>query len=349
MKLTQFAKRLIRQINTLNRIPSRNFNNFYKKRSIYSRTNNTNSPENSENNPNSTFQSDPLPPSPTPSPNEEIIYHEHPHDEFITPEKTKYRQNNDNELLKFKIYGEENHVAIVDLYPNSSIKSGSSKVVYMTNGVELESNVGGMMSGIKRMFTGSSLMMSHYTYSLPTGYGRVAFSEDLPSKIIPVRLSDYGGEIICQKGAFVCGTPDIEIKIETVKSAGIGLFGGEGFILQKITGGPNSTALIKAGGSLIKKRLRPGEKIKIRPGLIVMRECSVDYDIQYVGSIKNVFGAGSLFFATLTGPGDVYVQTMDIDAFISEVVSRVNKRDSTNGWDVVNSFVGKKGDDGNDK
>lgn len=317
------------------------FNNFYKKRSLYNKDSTVSKAENVS----STEPKQTQPSNQSNTNNDEIIYHEHTNDEFITPDKLEYRRNHPNESLKFNIYGEENHMAVVDIHPNKSIRSGSSKVVYMTNGVEIESNVGGFMSGIKRMVGGSSVLFPEYKYSLNSGYGRVAFAEDMPSKIIPIRLGDHGGEIICQRGAFVCGTPDVEITFEMVKNLSVGVFGGEGLFVQKIKGGNDSTVLIKAGGSLIKKILRDGEKIKIRPGLIVMRQASVNFDIQYVGSIKNIVGAGSIFFATLTGPGEIYIQTMDIDSFISEVASKASNSNKNSALGILNSFVNKAGSD----
>jgi len=267
---------------------------------------------------------EPTPPSYSPilyEDDKEIVYEDHPIYESIEITDRDYRESRKNEKLRFKISGLESQVAIIDIYPGQKIKSETDKVIYMTSGIEMSTIIGGFMSSFKRLFTGSTLFMSEYFFKYTKGFGRVAFAENFPSKIIPLRFSDYNGSIICQKGAFLCGTDDVEIDLEFTKKFKTSLFGGD-YILQKLKG--TGTCLIHAGGSIIKRRLRDKEKIKVSIGLIVCFESSVHYEKEFILNVKNMIGAGSLVFATLTGPGDVFMQTMHFEDLVNEIVDNIN-------------------------
>jgi uncharacterized protein (TIGR00266 family) len=257
-----------------------------------------------------------------------IIYSTHPDLDHIdnSDPLSEYNKSLEGEEFIFQIAGQENQIAIIDIYPGKKIKSESAKIMYMTDGVDMTTSAsGGFTSAFKRLFTGGTILMTEFSFNFSKGFGRVGFGEPFPSKILPIRLNNIGGEIICQKGAFICGSPDIEIEVfrTNLKTA---IFGGEGLFLQKIMG--NGTCLIKAGGSIIKRTLREKEKLKIRPGLIIAFETSVNYTIEYIGGV-NMFGTGSIFFATLTGPGNIYIQTMDFDNMVDEIIKRIPSRRST--------------------
>jgi uncharacterized protein (TIGR00266 family) len=250
-----------------------------------------------------------------------IVYETHPIYESIEITDRDFRESRLNEKLKFKISGLESQIAIIDIYPGQKIKSETDKVVYMTSGIKMNTIIGGFMSSFKRLFTGSTLYITEYYYKYDKGFGRVAFAENFPSKIIPIRFSDYNGAIICQKGAFLCGTDDIEIDLEYSKSLKSTLFGGS-YLLQKLKG--TGTCLIHAGGSLIRKRLRVKEKIRVSVGLIVCFEASVKYEKEFISSVKNMIGAGSVTFCTLTGPGDVFIESMHFEDLVNEIVDNIN-------------------------
>lgn len=263
-----------------------------------------------------------------------IIYAELPELDHIDNSNplSEYHKSMEYEDLIFKIAGQENQIAIVDILPGKIIKSESAKLMYMTDGVEMNTSAaGGFFSSIKRRLTGGTIFMTEFTYNFPTGIGRVGFGESYPSKILPIRLNKYGGEIICQKGAFICGSPDTDIQLHTTNWR-TGFLGGEGFILQKITG--NGICLIKAGGSIIKRQLRDKEKLKIKPGLVIAFENTVNFAIETIGgfnmqTVKNSIGAGTLILATLTGPGTIYIQTMDFDNLVNEISKRLPSRGSS--------------------
>jgi len=190
----------------------------------------------------------------------------------------------------------------------------------MEDGIEMQTSTdGGVFKGIKRMFTGESFFITSF---MNNGYGKkhVAFAAPYPGKIIPLNLGKMGNQFICQKDAFLCAAQGIEIEIEFTRRLGAGIFGGEGFILQRLTG--NGLAFIHAGGTIMKRILGPGEKLKVDTGCLVAFETSVDYDIKFIGGFKNsLFGGEGLFFAQLTGPGIVYLQSLPFSRLADRVMA----------------------------
>ncbi len=181
---------------------------------------------------------------------------------------------------------------------------------------------GGISSGFKRMLTGQNLFVSDFTYTGPT-QGEVALGTDFPSKILRLNLDDYAeNTLICQKGAFLCAPHTVSIEMEFTKSLTGGFFGGEGFILQKLTG--TGDVFVKAGGMLVRRVLQSGEILRISSGCLVAFTRGVEYDVQMVSGFKNVmFGGEGLFFTTLTGPGTVWLQSMPPDRMISEIARKM--------------------------
>ena len=166
------------------------------------------------------------------------------------------------------------------------------------------------MTAGKRVLTGESLFMTTFT-AAGAGREQVAFASPYPGKIIPCHLDQMGGELICQKDAFLCAARGVQVGIAFQRKIGVGLFGGEGFIMQRLTG--DGIAMIHAGGTIVKRSLRPGETLRVDTGCLVAMQPSVHYDIQMQKGIKNMFfGGEGLFLAHLTGPGDVWLQSLPV-------------------------------------
>ena len=175
------------------------------------------------------------------------------------------------------------------------------------------------MSAGKRMLTGESLFMTAYT-NIGSGKKQVTFAAPYPGKIIPLDLHRLGGRITCQKDAFLCAAKGVSIGIEFQKKLGTGLFGGEGFIMEKLEG--DGMAFVHAGGHVEERELTPGELLKIDTGCIVAFTKEVQYDIQVVGGIKNtLFGGEGVFYATLRGPGKVWIQSLPISRLASRIMA----------------------------
>ncbi|GAB5032739.1 Hypothetical protein NocV09_01001850 [Nannochloropsis oceanica] len=223
-----------------------------------------------------------------------------------------------------RIEGAETQIVMVDLEPGQILRAETGSLLYMTDGVELETSLGGGLSaGLKRYMTGESMFISDFKYHGEEGTaGTVALGTEFPSKVIRVTLADYGGALICQKGAFLCGTHLTGMEMEFTKSFKTGFFGGEGFVLQRLTG--QGDAFIKAGGALIRRELAEGETLRVTSGALVAFAPSVSYDVQMMKGVKNVmFGGEGLFMTSLTGPGTVFLQSMPFDRVVASIASRV--------------------------
>jgi uncharacterized protein (TIGR00266 family) len=178
---------------------------------------------------------------------------------------------------------------------------------------------GKLLSAGKRVLTGESLFMTAFTNNAQ-GKKKVSFASPYPGKIIPLDLMELGNKVICQKDAFLCAAKGVSVGIALQRKLGTGIFGGEGFIMQKLEG--DGMAFVHAGGHVFEKTLQPGEVLKLDTGCVVAYTQQIDFDIQYVGGIRNtIFGGEGLFFATLRGPGKVWIQTLPISRLASRVLS----------------------------
>ena len=218
----------------------------------------------------------------------------------------------------------------IELDPQETAIAEAGAFMYMDDGIQMETIfgdgsvqqkgfMGKLLNAGKRLLTGESLFMTAFTHH---GYNKakVAFASPYPGKIIPLDLSTYHGKIICQKDAFLCAAKGVAIGIEFQKKLGTGLFGGEGFIMQKLEG--DGMAFCHAGGHVMKRTLNPGEVLRVDTGCIVAYTQDVDYDIQFIGGVKNtLFGGEGMFFATLKGPGEVWLQTLPISRLASRILS----------------------------
>ena len=190
-----------------------------------------------------------------------------------------------------RVEGQESQIVTVDLEPGQVLRAESGAMLYMTEGVEMETTTGGGMSaGFKRMLTGQNLMISDFRYTGVDGTrGTIALGTDFPSKIVRLSVDEYGGKIVCQKGALLCASHTIDVEMEFAKKMTTGFFGGEGFVLQSLTG--RGDVFIKAGGTLIRKDLKDGESLRISSGCLVAFSDGVDFDVQTMKGFKNfIFG-----------------------------------------------------------
>ena len=213
------------------------------------------------------------------------------------------------DVIDYKIYGDDMQLVEIELDPGEGVRAEAGTMTYMENGIEMQTSAGGgLFKGLKRMVTGETFFITTFLNS-----GRekqhVAFAAPYPGKVIPIDLTAFGGRFLCQKDAFLCAAQGTEIEIAFTKKLGAGLFGGEGFILQRLEG--DGLAFVHAGGTIIEKDLAAGESLRVDTGCLVAFAPTVNYDIKFVGGFKNaLFGGEGLFLAHLTGPGKVYLQSL---------------------------------------
>src|SRR6478752_4339054 len=234
--------------------------------------------------------------------------------------------------IDFKIYGDDMQFVEVELDPMEAVVAEAGGMMFMEDGIEMETIfgdgskanagfIGALMGAGKRLITGESMFMTVFQ-NRGTGKKRVAFGAPYPGKIIPVHLNDIGGELLAQKDSFLCAAKGVSLGIAFTKRLGAGFFGGEGFILQRLQG--DGLAFIHAGGTIYKRELKPGETLRVDTGCLVAFQPSVDYDIQYIGNIKSaLFGGEGLFFATLRGPGQVWLQSLPLSRLAGRIVAAV--------------------------
>ncbi|PWG80171.1 TIGR00266 family protein [Pararcticibacter amylolyticus] len=234
-----------------------------------------------------------------------------------------------NHEIDYRIFGEEMQYVEVELDPNETAVAEPGAFMMMDDGIQMQTifgdgsqQTGGILGKLfsagKRLLTGENLFMTAFTN---VGYGKksVSFASPYPGKIIPLDLYHLGGRVICQKDAFLCAAKGVSVSIEFQRKLGTGLFGGEGFIMQKLEG--DGMAFMHAGGHVLEKQLQPGELLKVDTGCLVGFTHGVDYDIQFVGGIRNtIFGGEGVFFATLRGPGKVWIQTLPVSRLAARIL-----------------------------
>ena len=233
--------------------------------------------------------------------------------------------------IDYKIFGDDMQFVEIELDPSEATVAEAGGMMYMDDGIEMETIfgdgsaqqqsglLGALMGAGKRLLTGESLFMTVFM-NRTAQKRRLAFAAPYPGKIIPVHLSEMGGELIAQKDSFLVAAKGVSIGIAFQRKLGVGLFGGEGFIMQRLQG--DGWAFIHAGGTLHERTLAPGEIIRVDTGCIVGFQPSVNYDIQYIGKIKTaIFGGEGLFFATLRGPGRVWLQSLPLSRLANRIIS----------------------------
>lgn len=226
------------------------------------------------------------------------------------------------DVIDYKIIGDDMQTVEVELDPGEGIRAEAGAMMYMEDGINMQTNAdGGLFKGFKRMLTGESFFITTFLHS-GRGKAKVAFSAPYPGKIIPLDLTSLGGTMLCQKDGFLCAARGIDIDIAFTKKLGAGIFGGEGFILQRLSG--DGMAFVHAGGTIIEKKLDVGQSLRVDTGCLVAFQPSVRYDIQFVGGFKNsLFGGEGLFFATLQGPGIVYLQSLPFSRLADRIKTAI--------------------------
>ncbi len=232
--------------------------------------------------------------------------------------------------IDYEIFGHETQYVEITLDPGEQCIAEAGALMFMTAGIEMNTVfgdpsaqdkgfLGKALSAGKRVMTGESLFMTTFT-NVAAGQAKVAFGSPYPGRMIPMHLDQLGGEIICQKDAFLCGARGIKVDIAFQKKIATGLFGGEGFIMQRLKG--DGIAIVHAGGTMMYRELRQGEQLRVDTGCIMALGPTINYDIQFVGGMKNAFfGGEGLFLATVTGPGPVWLQSLPFSRLAGRVAS----------------------------
>ncbi|MGC4376969.1 TIGR00266 family protein [Fictibacillus sp. Mic-4] len=236
-----------------------------------------------------------------------------------------------NHEIDYKLYGDDMQFVEVELDPDETVIAEAGALMMMDQDIRMETifgdgtNQGGFMGKLfgagKRLLTGESLFMTTFT-NVGTGKKHVSFAAPYPGKIVPMDLSEYDGKIICQKDSFLAAAKGVSVGIEFQRKIGTGFFGGEGFIMQKLEG--DGMAFVHAGGTIIEKELQAGDMLRVDTGCLVAMTKDVDYSIEFVKGVKTMlFGGEGLFFATLRGPGKVWVQSLPFSRLASRVVAAI--------------------------
>lgn len=236
--------------------------------------------------------------------------------------------------IDYELFGDDMQFVEVTLDPGEVTVAEAGAMMYMTDGIEMQTVfgdpskqqgfLGKLFDAGKRMVTGESLFLTTFG-AAGNKREQVAFAAPYPGKIIPMHLDELGGELICQKDAFLCAARGVQIGIAFQKKILAGLFGGEGFILQRLTG--DGIAFVHAGGTIHRRDLKTGETLRLDTGCLVALQPSVDYDIQMTRGIKNaVFGGEGLFLATLRGPGTVWLQSLPFTRLAGRILANVGRR-----------------------
>jgi uncharacterized protein (TIGR00266 family) len=232
--------------------------------------------------------------------------------------------------IDYQIHGDDMQFVEVELDPQEAALAEAGSMMFMDDGIEMETIFGdgsqqrsgfmGALAGAgKRLLTGESLFMTVF-WNRAQSKRRVAFAGPYPGRIIPITLADVGGELIAQKDSFLAAAKGVSLSIAFRRKLGVGLFGGEGFILQRLQG--DGLAFIHAGGALYNRNLSPGEVIRVDTGCVVAFQPTVEYDVQFVGKVKSaIFGGEGLFFVTLKGPGQVWLQSLPLSRLADRIVS----------------------------
>ena len=261
----------------------------------------------------------PSPPTPPPVPVQQA---------YQQPAQQPYQQpgyqGGPVKKLDYKIFGENLPAVSIHLDTGESIYTQSGGMTWMDQGIVMETNMkGGLMKGLGRMFSGDSLFIATYTASQPNQ--EIVIASTFPGSIAVIDVTSR--PIIAQKSAFLCAQPTVTLSAHVVRGLSSGLFGGEGFILQRFTGA--GTALLEIDGSLVERVLAPGEIIKVDTGNVAAFEESVQYQAEMVKGFKNIlFGGEGLFLTTLTGPGRVWLQTMTLPSFAKQLIPFLPKSSS---------------------
>lgn len=238
--------------------------------------------------------------------------------------------------VDFTVFGDDMQFVEIQLDPTESLIAEAGAMMYMDESIKMDAIfgdgsgrdegkglMGKMLGAGKRVISGESLFMTEFI-NVGTEKKAVAFAGPYPGKIVPLDIGDYGGEIICQRDSFLCAAKGIAIEVAFQKNIGVGLFGGEGFIMQRLLG--DGLTFLHAGGTIIKKELRPGETLKLDTGCLVAMTNTINYNVEMQGNIKSaLFGGEGLFLATLRGPGTVWLQSLPFSRLANRIFAAGRK------------------------
>ncbi len=220
--------------------------------------------------------------------------------------------------IDYELSGDDFQAVTITLDPGEGVRAEPGSMMFMESGIEMDTSTGGgIMKGLKRAIGGESFFIT--TFSNESGErAKVGFAADYPGKILPVDLAR--GTVLCQRDAYLCSAKGVDVSVAFTRRLGAGFFGGEGFILQKLSG--DGLAFIHAGGYIIERDLEAGESLRVDTGCLVGFEQSVDYDIKMIKGIKTMFfGGEGLFYAVLRGPGKIWIQTTPFSRFADRVMT----------------------------
>ncbi len=247
--------------------------------------------------------------------------------------------------VAYTIHGDDMQLVEIELAPRQAVRAEPGAMLYMDANVRMETSTGGgLLRGLKRALAGESFFITTFRNETARP-ARVAFSAPYPGKVIAVDLRAFGGRLLCQKDAFLCAEEQVDVDIAFTKRLGAGLFGGEGFILERLSG--EGLAFLHAGGTVIQRTLADGETLRVDTGCIVGFAETVDYDIQFIGGFRNaLFGGEGIFLARLTGPGTVFLQSLPFSRLADRILAaarsaRGEKRGVAGfGGDMLGSILG---------
>lgn len=241
--------------------------------------------------------------------------------------------------VDYEIVGDDFQAVNITLDPGEAVRAEPGAMMYLEPGIHMETTTGGgLLKGLKRMVGGESFFVTTYE-NRTSQRAKVGFSAAYPGKIMAVDLTQ--GPLFCQRDAYLCSADGIDVTVAFTKRLGAGFFGGEGFILQKLSG--DGLAFVHAGGFVIERDLAPGEELRVDTGCIVAFQESVDYDIQRIKGVKSMlFGGEGLFYAILRGPGKIFIQTTPFSRFADRVMSAAgsSKGQHKRGGDLLGSILG---------
>jgi len=230
--------------------------------------------------------------------------------------------------IDYKLIGDDMQAVVITLDPQEQVIAEAGAMLYMTDGIVMQTSMstdknkgffGNLLKAAGRMVTGESFFITNFS-NQGSARSDVAFSAPYPGKILPIDLAQHGEQLICQKDSFLCAARGTDVAIAFQKKIGVGLFGGEGFILQRLTG--DGLAFVHAGGTILPMTLAAGQTLRVDTGCIVAFESTVEYDIQFVGGFKNaLFGGEGLFLASLRGPGKAYLQSLPFSRLADRIVA----------------------------
>ena len=226
------------------------------------------------------------------------------------------------DVIDYRIFGDDMQIVEIELDPNEAVRAEVGAMLYMDREIKMQTTTdGGIFSGLKRMVMGENFFISSFMHAGARGKAKVAFAAPYPGKIVPLNLEE-SGPILCQKDAFLCAAAGIDIDIAFTKRLGAGIFGGEGFILQRLSG--DGYAFAHAGGTILKRELNAGEQLRLDTGSLVALQEGMSYDIQFIGGFRNaLFSGEGLFLTTIEGPGTVYLQSLPFSKLVDRISASI--------------------------